>query len=298
MESANSRAEHSSQDQQESQSLNPDPYVGTPESDVFSWVGQQSYSDNCQIRVEEYILEMYTGLPIDEEGLMQEATENGWYTPGAGTPPEYSGNLLELHGIPTATYEDATTYDLANELAQGKKVIVGVDANELWDKAQEGEKPEDITDNHAVVVTGIDTTDPNDVRVLVSDPGTGEAAASYPMDQFVAAWQDSNFSITATQEPAPSSLPEMANFDYEAGYISEVMGMPYEEFANLDPSSEEWTSAIESTSGGTLTPTGIDAMEASPDETEESIDSVDDESPYETDDGDDSELLPGDSILP
>jgi hypothetical protein len=153
--------------------------------------------------------------------LVQEAADNGWYTPGGGTPPEYSGNLLELHGVPVNNYEDATTYDLANELAQGHKVIVGVDAFELWDKADKGEKPANMTDNHAVVVSGIDTSDPNDIRVIVSDPGTGEAAASYPMNQFVAAWKDSSFSITATEEPAPSSQPEMANFDYEAGHISE-----------------------------------------------------------------------------
>lgn len=221
------------------QPLKSDPYIGSPEVDMLSWPGVQ-IGDTCQIRAEEFILQMFTGTDVDEDALIQQATDNGWYVPGEGTGVEYSGNLLEVNGIPTETYEDASTYDLANELAQGHKVIVGVDADELWEKADKGEKPAHLTDNHAVVVSGIDTTDPESPRVIVSDPGTGEVAASYPMGQFVAAWQDSNFSITATEEPTPSSLPEMANFDYDAGHIPEVMGLPYEDFAALDPQSQEW----------------------------------------------------------
>jgi hypothetical protein len=226
-----------------------DPYVGTPEIDVLYWVGQQNYPDTCVVRSEEFILEMFTGRNVDEDRLVQQSANHGWYVPGVGTQLEDVGNLLELHGIPTNSYDDATTYDLANELAQGHKVIIGVDSGELWGEEravmQGGERPSDMGADHAVVVSGIDTSNPPDIRVIISDPGTGEPAASYPLDHFIAAWQDANFSVTSTEDPAPSSLPEMANFDYEAGHIPEVMGMPYEEFTSLDPESEDWNSRVE-----------------------------------------------------
>ncbi len=212
----------------------PDPVIGTPEVDVSVWDGQQSYSDTCAVRAQEYILEQFTGQEIDEDALVKEAVENGWLVQG-GTAPQDVGNLLEMHGIPVNRYQDANVFHLANELAQGHKVIIGVDKDELWEMNAQLENIEEAagTDpgaDHAVVVSGIDTSDPNNVSVLVSDPGTGEASASYPLAQFLDAWQDSGFSMVATQQPAPAWLPEMANFDYEQGHIDEVVGVPYDDF--------------------------------------------------------------------
>lgn len=212
---------------------NQDTTIGTPETDAATFDGQQSYDDTCAIRSQEFILEQFTGQEVDEAALVQEAEDMGWYTEGQGTSPEDMGNLLELHGIPVNQYENATTYDLANELAQGHKVMISVDSGELW-----GEENPDMEDmatgmdgaDHAVVVSGIDASDPNNPQVIVSDPGTGEPAATYPLDQFVSAWQDSNFQMVSTQDPAPASVAGMENFDYEAGHIPEVAGMPYDDF--------------------------------------------------------------------
>lgn len=228
----------------------PDPTIGTPETDVGAWDGKQSYDDTCAIRSQEFILEQFTGQEIAEDALVRQAQESGWYRPGQGTMPEDVGNVLEANGVPVNRYEDASTHDLANELAQGHKVIISVDSGELWGEQNpvveqvSSVAPVDGAD-HAVVVSGIDTSDPNNLRVVVSDPGTGEAAATYPMDQFVAAWQDSSFFMTATQEPAPSTLPEMQNFDYEAGHIPEVAGMPYDEFAGLENHLQQWMEMLE-----------------------------------------------------
>src|SRR3712207_7822622 len=43
-------------------------------------------------------------------------------------------------------------------------------------------------------------------QVIISDPGTGEAAATYPLGQFLDAWRESEFRMIATEEPAPSNL--------------------------------------------------------------------------------------------
>lgn len=58
-------------------------------------------------------------------------------------------------------------------------MIIGVDSGELWDQNPLLEKLEDHFSiqgaDHAVVVSGIDTSNPSDVHVIISNPGTGEA---------------------------------------------------------------------------------------------------------------------------
>jgi hypothetical protein len=100
--------------------------------------------------------------------------------------------------------------------------------------------------DHAVVISGIDTSDPDNVQVIVSDPGTGDPAAMYPLDEFVDAWRDSNCFMVATQNPAPPALPEMANFDYVAGHIPRVWGMPYDNFLGLAEQPDAWRGALDS----------------------------------------------------
>ena len=216
--------------------------IGTPEQDARTFPGQQSYDDTCAIRCQEFIIEQFTGSDIDESALVQQAMDYGWYEPGGGTKIEDVGNLLEVHGIPVNRYEDATMFDLVNELAQGHKVIIGVDSGELWYPIQEALE-DDLgieAADHAVVVSGIDTTDPDNIHIIISDPGTGEAVASYPMEQFVDAWEDSDFFMVTTQEPAPSWVPEMVNFDYDLGHIEEVAGIPYEDFVALQDQPDMW----------------------------------------------------------
>lgn len=224
------------------------PEFGTPAQDTLLWDGQQSYPDTCAIRCQEFILEQFTGRDIPEDALVQQAMENSWYAPGGGTTPENVGNLLELNGIPIHRFQDATVFHLANELAQGHKVIVGVDSGELWQEHPILEAIEDKLGidgaDHAVVVSGIDTSNPTETHVIVSDPGTGEAAASYPLDQFVDAWKDSSFFMVATQEPAPNWLPEMAHFDYAQGHIDEVCGLPYQQFLDFADDPDAWDETL------------------------------------------------------
>ncbi len=222
----------------------PDPMIGTPEQDSLFFPGQQSFPDTCAIRCQEFILEQFTGQDFPEGALIGEAQAHGWYTPGAGTSPENVGNLLELHGIPVIRYSEAHIFNLVGELAQGHKVIIGIDSGELWNPAQEGADGQAEAD-HAVVVSGIDTSNPNDLRVIISDPGTGEAAISYPIRQFVDAWQDSRFTMVATQQPAPSHLPEMANFDYQLGHVPEIAGVPYDEFMAYENQPALWPELFE-----------------------------------------------------
>lgn len=192
----------------------------------------QQQNDTCAIKSQQIILHSF-GMDIPEELLTIEATGKGYYIPGQGSRPSQVGMLLEDHGVGTHTKYHATVYDLAAELAQGHKVIVGVDADELW-------RPSYFNDlfgeqaNHALIVTGIDTTNPFDIRVLITDPGTGDVARSYPMAQFLDAWHDSSCMMVATDMAPQVSYggiitnPEMINFDYAAGHIPFVGNIPYD----------------------------------------------------------------------
>lgn len=225
----------------------PPPLFGTPIQDAGFWDGQQKYPDDCAVKCQQFILEQFTGEHTDEHALVRESWQHGWYTPGAGTRMEDVGKLLELHGVPVHRYQHASIFHLARELAEGHKVIVGVDGKELV----EGNPLNELFDqlgfaqaDHAVVVSGIDTSDPDHVRVLVSDPGTGQAIAAYPLEQFLDAWRDSDFFLVATNEPAPPHLPEMAHFDYHLGHLPEVADMPYDQFLSFADHAADWDSVL------------------------------------------------------
>jgi hypothetical protein len=221
----------------------PDAVIGTPDEDASVWDGVQSYQDTCGIRCQEFILEQFTGLEFSEDDLVRESAANGWYLPGFGSKLEDLGNLLEAHGVAVNRFEGASVFHLANELAQGHKVIIAVDCDQLWTVG--GDPPlRDVVvpegPDHAVVVSGIDTTDPFDPHVIVSDPGTGEAVARYPLEQFLHAWKASNFSMVATAEAAPPHLPEMANFPYEEGHIPQIADMTFEQFLEYADEPDAW----------------------------------------------------------
>lgn len=193
---------------------------------------QQQSIDTCAVKSQQIVMKTF-GMNIPEDVLALESEIKNYYHPGYGSDPEQVGKLLNDHGIPTHTQINANVYDLVNELAQGHKVIVGVDADELW-------RPSFFNDlfgeeaNHAIVVTGIDTTDPDNVKVIVTDPGTGDVAKTYPLDQFLDSWHDSNCFYVATDNAVPvKNTPEMSGFNYEIGHIPFICNIPYDNYEPL-----------------------------------------------------------------
>jgi hypothetical protein len=213
-------------------------------------IGKQMAPYTCDIRCEGLVIQQFTGHEINEAALAKEAESEGWYTPGEGVAPHDVGNLLESHGIPVNRYVEANIFNLANELAQGHKVIIGVDSEELTSQnpiLHEIKESMGTTNaDHTVVVSGVDTTDPDDVKVMVSDPATGDHPHTYEMSQFLHAWEASDFFMVATQDPAPPHLDEMVNFDYDLGHIPYVGDMPYEEFIQLEDHPEQWDLLVDS----------------------------------------------------
>lgn len=180
----------------------------------------QGYDSTCAIRSQQIILRDY-GIDMSQEDLMAFAEQNGWFSEETGTPMGYVGFILQSAGVSVHQNEDSTIYDLINELAQGHRIIVGVDSGELWadrngnlweqtkefiDDLWNGQKGAD----HALIVAGIEVNpkDPSDVTVILTDPGTGDLRIEYTLDQFMDAWEDSNCFMVATDTPAPYQYDE------------------------------------------------------------------------------------------
>lgn len=179
----------------------------------------QGNQPTCAIRSQEIVMRDF-GIQIPQEELVKYATEKGWFDDG--TPMECVGNLLDTCNIPTHRVENTSIYDLVNELNAGHRIIVGVDANEIWqDKGPIGNwLAKHITDpNHALIVTSlnVDLENPKNTTVLLTDPGSGEIIEC-PYDTYAHAWKDSNCFMVATDDAAPyqynpdTKLMEYSNF--------------------------------------------------------------------------------------
>lgn len=196
---------------------------------------KQEFSDTCAIKSQQLILKDF-GINVSELDLVQTSAANGWYN--GGTSPEDVGNLLELANIPITKQDNANVFNLVNELAQGHKVIVGLDSDELWHNDSISDKLKNLYDDffsgehgdHALIVAGIDTSDPNNIQVIVTDPGSGEEGKPYPLEQFMDAWSDANCYMVSTNIPVPEVVSGMQNFNYELGHIESVAGMGYPDF--------------------------------------------------------------------
>jgi hypothetical protein len=203
---------------------------GEDAANIVSEHIRQTYNDTCAIKSQQLILESF-GIDISEDQLRNEAMQHGWYSPGSGTNMYDVGNLLELHGIDVQQYEHCNIYNLVNELAQGRQVIIGVDSGELWNNdfyENEDQIMGEYAD-HALVVSGIDTTDPNHVKVIVTDPGTGDYCKAYPMEQFVNAANDSNFFMVTTVEPVPHIFDPLGN---DITHLPMIGNMTYDYFVD------------------------------------------------------------------
>lgn len=190
---------------------------------------QQYYNDTCAIRSQQIIMRDY-GIDISEHELRDIAIDNAWYAPGEGTSLQDVGNLMQIAGIDCHQSMNNTVYDLVSELSQGHRVIVGVDSGELWAKtsfARFGEKVEDFFGikgaDHALIVAGIDVNpnDPKDVKVILTDPGSGDLRIEYKMEDFLDAWKDSNCFMVSTEQPAPYQYDPITNSEVPSGFHSD-----------------------------------------------------------------------------
>ena len=202
---------------------------GEPAKNIVSDYVHQQYSDTCAIKSQQLVLEKY-GIYVSEDQLRAEAYSHGWYSPGGGTSMNDVGKLLELHGIGVSQYVNGNIFNVINELAQGHNVIMGVDSGELWHYGIY-EKFEDRVlgprADHALIVSGINTEDPQNIKVIITDPGTGDLCKEYTLPQFVDAANDSNFFMVTTNEPEPHIFD---NIGVGIQHLPYIGSMSYDDF--------------------------------------------------------------------
>ena len=190
---------------------------------------QQPDDHSCALRSQQIILRDF-GIDIPFKDLEKIAKENGVYSDD-GTSMCDVGKVLDIAGVGMHQVIGCNMFDLTNELAQGHRVIVGVDANELWYNDSITDKLknwfDDITGNqggnHALIVAGVEVNpnNPSDVKVVLTDPGLGDLRIEYPMKQFMDAWKDTSCFMAATDAPAPYQYDPISGMEIPSNFVVE-----------------------------------------------------------------------------
>lgn len=178
---------------------------GNPIQDANCWEEQDS-GTSCAVVAQIAIYESMTGMEISESKACEIAEANGWYDPQMGTTGEDIGKLLEGFGIPTKQSYDATLVDIAEALEKGDKVIVGLDANEIWYPYRDsttGHPIEQTNVGHAVWVTGIDPQPDGSIKIILNDSGTPNGKMkAIDAEDFLNAWEDFSNLLVVADTPA------------------------------------------------------------------------------------------------
>ncbi len=183
--------------------LKLDSIYGHPENDIKLW-HQQTYPDTCAIVSQEFVIESFINVDLDEDQLIDMAIKKGYYLPGGGTLPYDVGNIIEDFGIPVERSEGNSFEDLAEKLRNNQKIIVSLDANEIWNNS-ESEQLNDLffmpEANHAVEVIGYND---DNQTIILNDPGHPNGQGlEVALSDFSQAWKDSNNFMMYSKNPAP-----------------------------------------------------------------------------------------------
>jgi hypothetical protein len=175
---------------------------GNPGAEAPYWREQQR-NDSCDVVAQASIYQSITGQYVSEEEACQIAASQGWFSEGKGTPAEYSGNLLNHLDVPISRTYGATLEDIKSALTDGKKVLVGVDAREIWAPVwDEFEMPVEQADlGHTVWVTGVKQELDGSYQIVLNDSGTWYGQEfSVDYEDFANAWQDEDFALVVAND--------------------------------------------------------------------------------------------------
>ena len=161
----------------------------------------------CCLKCEKYVLEK-AGFVVDEEQLLRDAVRNGWQKED-GTALHNVGRHLENCGLVVSRRYKCVLDDIVKALGDGSYVIAAVDGGELSGDHVE-ELREDVLfgqiPDHTVVVLDCDV---ERGEMAIFDPDSLEDEDTYPIAQFVDAWNDSkNYLAIITTKDMNTYIPK------------------------------------------------------------------------------------------
>ena len=163
--------------------------------DLENW-HMQAETLSCTVSIQELVGEQLLGRDLPEEEMIAYAQKRGWYDPAEGSTKSDTGKVLEAMGFEVHRANDQTLQDLLEALAEGEKVICGVDTLVLQNA--------DLADmpgrkaNHVVQLAAIDFSDPENPQAVVNDMGIPDGRGiRYDLDDFLDAWKaGGNYAVT------------------------------------------------------------------------------------------------------
>lgn len=165
---------------------------GDIRSDIPLW-HHQLEPNSCAVACQDFALRGAGNDTISEQQLIDEGRRLGVYR-DEGTYYHEIGLLAERHGMERETLQNATLEQIEQIHDAGGKVIALVSCMKMAYPNAFGFWRSD----HAVEVIGIDRNDPQDVRVILNDPGREDGQGlSVPAKVFENAWKTSKKSLVA-----------------------------------------------------------------------------------------------------
>lgn len=169
----------------------PQGVCGDPASSMQYWEYQEE-SGPCALYSQKFIIEEFTGQSIDINEFTALAESNGWYGNGGGTTALNMGKMLDAYGIENEMSFHNDMGNIEDCLNEGGRVIVAIDADEIWHGEGSDLFSPNSAANHAVEVIGIDYSDPEHPMVILNDSGSRTGCGEMvPLADFVDAWKDS-----------------------------------------------------------------------------------------------------------
>ncbi len=179
--------------------------VGDPVQYSHYW-HEQTGAEDCAVMAQGEIFESLTGHHLSEQELCHIAQAHGLYDPEIGTRAQDTGKLLNLLGISTEQKYHATLSDLVTALQHHDRVIVGLNANEIWYPSRDsltGTPVKLPLVGHAVWVTGVEQEADGSVKVVLCDSGTAHGAMEVvDAEDFLNAWADCGDEMVIAHQPA------------------------------------------------------------------------------------------------
>lgn len=170
---------------------------GNPIPAMEKWE-YQGDTGRCALYSQKFVIEELTGQELDADDLAELAQERGWFSEESGTPLMSMNKILDHYGISNEMSFYNSISDIQECLDSGGKVIVSIDADEIWYGETDNLFTPGDGPNHAVEVIGIDNSNPFEPMVVLNDSGNPNGCGEMvPLDTFLDAWEDGNCQMIA-----------------------------------------------------------------------------------------------------